>query len=126
MGAMSNYLEEKVLENYLVQDDVYLALYTSNPGDEDNGNEVDAAGYSRQEINFGSVSQVAGKAQIENDTEILFDVAEEDWGEITHVGIRDASSGGNLLYHGAVENPREMFEGDQFKIMENDLVITLD
>ncbi|MGB2469903.1 MAG: phage tail fiber protein, partial [Flavobacteriales bacterium] len=38
------------------------------------------------------------------------------WGTITHFGIFDASSSGNLLYHGALTASKTIATGDVLKI----------
>lgn len=126
MGNMSNYLEEHVLQEYLVDPNVYLALYNSDPTDEDSGNEVDGGAYERQEVTFTNPTQEGGKATIFNNGDITFDIATSDWGEITHIGIRDAAESGNLLYHGELDDAKVIHEGDQFKIVDSDLEINLD
>ncbi len=52
--------------------------------------------------------------------------ATADWGTITHFGIFDASSGGNLLFHGALTESRTVNSGGQAKFLATELQIGLD
>jgi hypothetical protein len=61
-----------------------------------------------------------------NDAEVEFPVATADWGTITHIGIRDAGSGGNLLWHGALAASKVIGTGDQLKFAVGDIDVTLD
>ena len=132
LGAMSNHLEESILNGtlrnitYSAPDNVYLALYTSDPTDNDTGTEVDGTGYVRQSVSFTSPTQTEGRATVENDAEIEFAIAESNWGTITHMGIRDSDTGGNLLYHGELATSKTIDQGDQFRVQAGDLVIDLD
>ena len=93
MAAISNYLENELLDHVLKNaaftspSTVYLALYTSNPTDADSGTEVDV---DRQAITFGSV---ASGGTISNTADITF--TSMPAANVTHVGIHDHISAGN-------------------------------
>ncbi|MED0766006.1 hypothetical protein P4S83_01825 [Aneurinibacillus thermoaerophilus] len=129
--AMSNYLETAVLNllrgvSFTPPTTVYIALYINDPTDADIGTEVTAVDYARQKITFGEPTQGAdGKATIANDIEIAFPKAGTDWGTITHIGFRDAATGGNLLYYGALANPKKIDAGDRFRAMVGDFTLKL-
>jgi len=132
LGAMSNYLEHMVLNSALrgvafsVPSTVYLALYASDPTDADTGTEVSSGGYARQVVDFSAPAQEGGKGTVENNAEIEFAVATANWGQITHMGVRDAATGGNLLFHGELNSPKIIAEGDQFRVLAGHLKIDLD
>ena len=133
MGAMSNYLEEALLNAvfrgtaFTSPANIFVALYTSDPTDADTGTEVSATEYTRQAVTFNAPTQDAqGRAQISNSNEIAFPIAQSSWGTITHIGLRDAATAGNLLYYGPLANPKTVSTNDQLKILSGDLVITLD
>ena len=48
-----------------------------------------------------------------------------DWGTITHIGIHDASTAGNLLWHGSLTVSKTVSDGDtlQFAIGNIDLTM---
>lgn len=64
--------------------------------------------------------------QTQNTAEIAFAQAGSGgWGTVTHIGLFDASTSGNLLFHGALTASKTVDENDTFKIAAGDLVITL-
>jgi len=116
-GTLSNYAETAITNNffrntgYSTPVNTYCALYTTNPTDADIGNEVSTigTGYARQPVTWSApaVTSVPGvfenKYAIRNTTDIVFPTAQADWGLVTHWGIRDANTAGNLLAYGEVE-----------------------
>ena len=60
----------------------------------------------------------------ENSSVVTFPTATANWGAVTHFGIRDALTGGNLLYHGALSSARTILSGDTAKWNAGDLDIT--
>lgn len=127
MAEMSNYLENALINGtlrnttYTAPTTVYLALYTSDPTDADTGTEVSGTSYARQSITFGSPSNGAST----NSAAIEFPQAGGSWGTVTHVGIRDASTAGNLLYHTALDASKTIATGDVFRIATGSLSVTL-
>jgi hypothetical protein len=127
MSAISDYLENAlinaVLRNvpYTSPSAVYLALFTSDPTDANAGTEVTGGAYQRQQITFGTPNN----GMVSNSNEILFPVATANWGTITHIGIFDAATGGNLLFYGAVTTSKTISTNDQLKINAGDISITL-
>jgi len=104
---------------------VYLALYTSDPTAADTGTEVTGGSYARQAITLSAPVVVGGKETIKNSADIVFPVATADWGNVTHVGIRDADTGGNLLYFGSWASARTILSGDRPRVLQDSLVLTL-
>lgn len=127
MAEMSNYLENALINgtlrgtSYTAPTTTYLALYTSDPTDADTGTEVTGGSYARQAITFGAPSNGAST----NSAAIEFPQCTADWGIITYVGIRDAVTSGNLLYHTALDTSKTIASGDIFKITSGNLSVTL-
>jgi hypothetical protein len=127
MAEMSNYLEDALINatlrntSYTSPATVYLALYTSDPTDADTGTEVSGGSYARQAITFGAPSNGVST----NSAAIEFPQATGTWGTITYVGIRDALTTGNLLYHTALDVSKTIASGDIFKISIGSLSVTL-
>jgi hypothetical protein len=125
--SMSDYLENAllnaVLRNtpYTSPSQVYVALFTSDPTDAGTGTEVSGGGYARQPVTFNAPSN----GQVTNAADILFPIATASWGTVTHVGIYDAVTGGNLLFHGALTTSKTISANDQLKIAAGDLSISL-
>lgn len=102
---------------------VYLALYTSDPTASDTGTEVSGGAYTRQIITFGAPSLIGGKQTVTSSAEVAFPVATADWGLVTHIGLRSAATGGNLLWTQALTNPRSILSGDRVKFAAGSTVI---
>lgn len=130
MSKMSDYLEAKVLDHvlgtaaYTMPSQVYLALYTSDPGDDDSGDEVAAGnGYARQAVNFNAASGTEPTFAT-NDGQLLFTASGADWGTISHFGLFDALTDGNLLIHGAFDEPKLIEDGDSFDVGDETITVT--
>jgi hypothetical protein len=126
VSAFSDYLENKVLDHvfggnaYSAPGTLYLALYTSDPGDDNSGTECSGTAYARQTIAFTVTADTAS-----NTSAVEFPTAGSAWGTITHVGILDALTSGNLLAHGALTSAKTVASGDVFRVPAGDLDITL-
>lgn len=126
--SMSNYLEQAVLNHtlrgtaYTQPAALYVALYTTDPTDANTGTEVTGGAYARQTITFGAASG----GQIQNSSVVTFPVATASWGTVTHVGILDASSAGNLLYSGALSASQTVAINNQLIFSANAITVTID
>jgi len=139
MAALSNYLENALLGLLFNDDafsapDTYVALYTDDPTDADVGTEVTGGSYARERVydNGGGAPDWTVAAadgigyKVENDDDITFTTATAAWGTVTHFGIRDAASGGNLLFHGVLGDSKTVGIGDVFKITAGLLAMRLE
>ena len=100
---------------------MYVGLYTSDPGEGNTGTEVSGNAYARQSITFGAPSN----GVTTNTAAIEFPQATGSWGTVAYVGIRDASTGGNLLFHTALDASKTIDTGDVFRIAIGSLSVTL-
>lgn len=113
--SMSDYQENKALDHSLgVAEDTYsaggryLALFVADPTDANiTANEVDTTtedtAYARQAITFGAAS---GGVSVSTNAQTFPAVVYGTDGvayTVTHIGIYDAASAGNLLYHAALD-----------------------
>lgn len=84
----------------------YLALYLNDPGESGtSGTEVSYTGYQRMEIEFSAPANFSGGMGVQNLVDIKFPASPEAVGTITHVGVLDSLSGGNMLARGAMTEP---------------------
>ena len=126
--SASNYLENKILDHVLGSSALaqpsalYVALSTGSFNDDNSGTELSGSGYSRKLVTFGTASS----GSISNNSAVEFDTATGDQGTISHFGIFDASSSGNLLYHGAFSASKVISTGDVLKISSGSLTVSLD
>ena len=125
--SFSNYLETELLDHvfagnaYTSPSSVYVGLFTSSPTDADSGTEVSGGSYVRKVGSFtvsGNTATTSGA--------IEWPTATASWGTITHIGIYDASSAGNLLYHGALSASKSVETNDTFIVEAGDLSVSLD
>lgn len=127
MAEMSNYLENALVNatlrntSYTSPATVYVALYTTDPTDADTGTEVSGNAYARQSVTFSAPSNGATS----NSGAVEFPQATGSWGTVAYIGLRDASSGGNLLYHTALDASKTIATGDVFRIAIGSLTVTL-
>jgi hypothetical protein len=127
MAAMSNYLENAVINavlrntTYTSPATVYVALFTTDPTDANTGTECTGASYVRKAMTFGAPSNGVSS----NSSAVEFDQATTSWGTITHMGLYDASTSGNLLFHGALTASKVIDTGDVFKFASAALAVTL-
>ena len=126
MAGTSDYLEAAVLDavlrntSYTSPSTVYLGLYTTAPGDDNSGTEVSGGSYARQSCAF---SRTAGVGS--NTSAVEWPTATGSWGTITHIGVLDASTSGNLLYHASLSSSKAITTGDIFRVPAGDLTVTM-
>jgi hypothetical protein len=128
MAEMSNYLENALINatlrntSYTSPATVYVGLYTSDPGDGNTGTEVSGGSYARVSVSFGAPSNGVST----NSASVTFPTATGTWGTVTHIGILDALTSGNLLYHTALDSSKSIASGDVFTISTGNLSVTLE
>ena len=127
MAEFSNYLENALINAvlrgtaYSSPSTVYVSLYTTDPTDADTGTEVSGGSYARTAVTFGAPSNGVST----NSADVTFPTATAGWGTVTHIGIHDASTGGNLLFHTPLSTSKTIDSGDIFKITSGNLSVTL-
>lgn len=121
MAAMSDYLERELRKHifrtgtFAKPSALYVALFTSDPTDAGTGTEVSGGGYTRIACNPGDANWTAASATdgiTTNAVAITFPQPSAAWGTVTHFGIFDAATGGNLLLHGPLIASRVVGPGD--------------
>lgn len=148
MASMTNYLENQIIDwlfregTYTPPATWYAALFIGGPLSDDAGNgitEVTGGDYARVGIdgtaakwdrtnrdNSGSASS-GTTGSTANRVTITYATPTADWGLITHMGLFDASTGGNLLLVEPLISPREVLNGDVApKFVAGSLVVTID
>lgn len=124
---MSNYLENALINatlratTFTSPATVYVSLHTADPTDAGTGTEVSGGSYARKSATFASPSNGVSSTS----ADVTFDQATGSWGTITHIGIWDALTTGNLLYHTPLDASKTIATGDIFKIASGSLTVTL-
>ena len=128
MSAMSDYLENEILDHilgtgsYTAPTTVYVGLSTGSFADDNSGTELSGSGYARVAATFSA----AASGTTSNSAAIEFPAATGSWGAVSHFGIFDASTAGNLLIHGAFTASKTIDSGDILKISAGDLDVSAD
>ncbi len=124
---MSNYLENALINvtlrntSYTSPTTVYVSLHTADPTDAGTGAEVSGGSYARKSATFAAPSNGVSATS----ADVTFDQATASWGTITHIGIWDALTTGNMLYHTPLTTSKTIDSGDIFKIASGSLTVTL-
>lgn len=130
MASMSNYLENKLADHvfrtasYTPPTTLYYALYTAAPSDSGGGTEVSGGAYARAAVTRGDAQfkgthgSTSGASSgtggvISNAGEVAFPTPSgANWGLITHWGVFDDPTAGNLLFHGVLGTSKTVNNGD--------------
>jgi hypothetical protein len=143
MSAMTDYLENKLIDHILrntafsVPAGLYVGLFTAAPSDAGGGTEVSGGSYARAAIGPSTSTWTATQGgtagassgttgQSGNAADLVFPAPTANWGVVTHFGIFDAASGGNLLFQGALAASKTINNGDAApKFLAGALTVTL-
>ena len=125
---MSDFLENALINatlrntTYTSPTNVYVGLFTTDPTDDGSGTEVSGGSYARVIATFAAPSNGVSVTN----ADVQFAQATATWGTVTHFGIFDALTTGNLLYHGSLTASKTIETGDVFKITASNLTVTLE
>jgi hypothetical protein len=125
----SDYLENKLVDHlfraatFAKPTALYVALLTAAPADIGGGTEVTGGAYARvnlapSDTNWkatqgGTTGASSGSGgTTSNNVAITFPAPTANWGTVTHFGLYDAPTGGNLLVWDALTSPRTILNGD--------------
>jgi len=125
--SFTNYLETEILDHvfagaaYSAPATLYIGLFTAiSDGEAGSVTEVSGDAYARQTMAF-----TTSGATTSNNAAVEFPTATGSWGTITHVGIFDASTSGNLMVYATLTASKAITTGDVFRVPSGDLDITL-
>ena len=125
--SFTNFLETEILDHvfagaaYTAPSQHYLGLFTAAPGEAGGGTELSGSAYARRPVDFSTSG-----ATTSNDAAIEFATATGSWGTVTHVGVFDAATSGNLMAYATLSSSKAIATGDVFRVPTGDLDITLD
>ena len=124
--SFTNFLETEILDHvfagaaYSAPSQHYLGLFTAAPGEAGGGTELSGSAYARQTVDFATSGDTTS-----NDAAIEFPTATGSWGTVTHVGVFDAATSGNLMAYATLSSSKAIATGDVFRVPSGDLDITL-
>lgn len=134
MAAFSDYLENKIIDNYLRGVDytstvVYVSLYESDPTDADSGTETSYTDYARQQVEdlaSLTVFNAGSNGVTSNNAAITFPANGQAGAvTITHFALHDALTTGNMLFHAALTASKTLNQNDQLSFPIGALTITI-
>lgn len=125
----SDYLENKLVDHlfrsatFAKPTGLYVALFTAAPSDAGGGTEVVGGSYARVNLppldtnwkatQGGTTGASSGSGGVtSNAVAITYPAPTANWGTVTHFGLFDAASGGNLIIWDALTSPRNILSGD--------------
>ena len=124
--SFTNFLETEILDHvfagaaYTAPGTHYLGLFTAAPGEAGGGTELSGSAYVRKAVNFATSGDTTS-----NNAAIEFPTATGSWGTVTHVGVFDAATSGNLMAYATLSSSKAIATGDVFRVPSGDLDITL-
>ena len=101
----TNYFETAILNllrgtSITAPSKVYMAMFFNSPTESGTaGTEVSYSGYARQEVIFSAPAAMHNGIGIQNNSDITFPQAPAPVGTVTHIGILDSLTGGNMLLY---------------------------
>lgn len=129
MAALSDFSEKLVLDWLMTNGSAtrptawHVALFTVAPSDSGGGTEVSGNGYSRKAVTFAAASTPGGTTS--NTNALSYTAAGGSWGTVSHIGIFDAATGGNLLWHGGLTASKAVGDGDTLEFAINSINLTV-
>jgi hypothetical protein len=121
MAGKSTYLEGQLL-NVIFRTQaawkpsaIYIGLLTAAPTDAGGGTEVSGGSYARvavPQLDANWTVPAGTPRSINNANAITFPAPTANWGVVTHIGIYDAATAGNLLYWAALTTAKTINNGD--------------
>lgn len=129
MAAFSNYLEDQItgwLNGTAMASaptNVYVQLYNGDPTDAGTGG---TALFTRVAVAAGSWTRGTGGAgTMSNTSQILMTSSAGSGATASYVAVFDASTGGNLLFHGALASSLTINSGDEVRFNAGALQLTV-
>ena len=133
MSGFSNYLEDNLVNVTLrgttyTGGAVYIALFKTDPTDAASGAELTDPSYARQRAHGAVVSDgftAPSNGATSNARTLTFPAISGVQVTLTHWGIFDALTGGNLLYHAPLQVSKTLDPSDVLSFPIGSLTVTL-
>lgn len=129
MAAFSNYLEDQItgwLNGTTMASaptNTYVQLYNGDPTDAGTGG---TALFTRVAVAAGDWTRGTGGAgTMSNTSQILMTSSAGSGATASYVAVFDASTGGNLLFHGALASSLTINSGDEVRFNAGALQLTV-
>lgn len=144
MAALANFTENKLIDHtfraipYTAPETLYIGLLTGAPSDTGGGIEVSGNAYARVAVTSGvaawkstngttSGASTGTNGTTSNAAAINFPTpTPSGWGTVTHFGIFDAATAGNLLIYAALGQSKVINPGDAVSFAVDALTFQID
>lgn len=130
MSGFSTYLAQKLIDHvlrgasYTAPANAYLSLHTADPTDDNvtstEINSATATWYGRKQVTGWSAAVGTGTSTT-NSNQLSFSAVTGSAVTVTHWGLYDASTSGNLLCSGALTTSKVLNVDDVFVVNAGDL-----
>lgn len=132
MAGFSTHLAQALInhvfraQSYTAPTGVYLALFVADPTDNNvTANEVTGAWYGRKQVTSWTAPTGTGVAT-SNSNQIAFNAVTSSAVTVTHWGLYDSATTGNLLASGAFTNAKVLNVDDVLAVNAGDLTLTFE
>lgn len=124
MAGLTHFGENLFIKKALIDiDNYYVGLLKEAPRDDStNIVEISASSYARQKVSFNNPQN----GETYNKADITFPTARENWGWVTHIGLFDNSTSGNLICFSQLDYKKEIRAADIYKIPQAFFIFKLD
>jgi len=118
MANLTNYAQKKLMDLTIhgtaySSPSTYLGLFTASPGETGSLTaEVSGGNYARVALTAKMAATVLGTGVCVNSAAVTFPVPSAAWGAITHVGVMDAATAGNVLMYFPLAEAQVKNSGD--------------
>jgi hypothetical protein len=133
MASASDYVEQATLDFWFDQDTItapatyYVAVFTTASSDSAGGTEPSGNAYARVAKTNGATDWSRTGSVLSNATAITFPAPTPNaWGTLTHWGLFDAATDGNLMFHAPLTNSRSTTAGVAVTFSVGALTISVD
>ena len=136
MAAFTNYTETQLINHlfrtasFTKPSALYIALFTAvTDGEAGTVTELSGNGYARvvyNPLDANWTAPIAGNGTTTNALAVTFPAATADWGIISHFGIFDALTTGNLLIYAPLTTARNITNGSTPSFAASALTIQVD
>ena len=127
MSKFSDYLENKIIDHTLKGitfqpiTTAYLAAFSTDPTDTGLGTECNWNNYARQAMTFGTITD----GEVTTSAQLQFPALEGTDVTVGWIGIFDAATGGNMLYHTNLANAKTLTVDDVLSFAVSGVTVTL-
>lgn len=104
---------------------LFLALSTSDPSSDGSTITEPSGNYARQSVTLAETANNSLGIIVSNTGATVFGPASTNWGNVSHMALYDAVTGGNMIAYGPVAVQQNIVSGDAYAVSINSLALTI-